>query len=71
MNKKLIFIGIIIFIVGFAVGMVVGIDIAISRVADIASRFVEIDEGLISQAIFQYKNNIGGCYAPLHNYTGN
>jgi len=76
MNKKLLAICLIVFIVGCFIGFVFGGYVTVKAVAHLASGFV--DEDLVRQAIYQYKNNIGLCYpslnisdAYLYNFTGN
>lgn len=49
-------------VIGFIIGLGIGIEITINKVAKIASGFIDIDENLIRNAIFQYENNIGSCY---------
>lgn len=66
-------ISLILILASFGTGYYLGTTITIKAGLYVARSFtnITIDEGLIKQAIFQYKNNIGECYASLHNYTGN
>ena len=50
------------FAAGIIIGFYFGVETTIKSVAEIASRFVDIDENLIKQAIYQYNNNIGNCF---------
>tara|TARA_R100001530_G_scaffold136358_2_gene116702 strand:+ start:7819 stop:8019 length:201 start_codon:yes stop_codon:yes gene_type:complete len=61
-DRKSILVGIITLILGFLIGLFIGFEIVINRVTDLASRFVEIDKHLVEQAIFQYENNVRGCF---------
>lgn len=45
------------------IGFVAGTYITIKTVAEVAGGFV--DEDLVRQAIYQYQNNIGGCYPSI------
>lgn len=54
---------VIIGIVCFAIGFILGSAVITKIVSEIARGF--IDEELVKQAIFQYKNHIGTCYPPL------
>ncbi len=63
--KFLILLAIIIFIMGLLIGFEYGVSKTIEEITDIASRFIQIDEQLVSQAIYQYKNNIRTCYPNL------
>lgn len=46
----------------FIAGLIVGFNIVLDRFADIAARFIKVDENIIKQALFQYKENIGACF---------
>ena len=47
--------------IGYGIGFIMGVDTAISAAAKIANEFFNIDSALVSSAIHQYNNNIGGC----------
>lgn len=47
--------------IAFFIGFYLGGIAAIETMAKIASKFVEIDYGLIKTAVFQYENHIGDC----------
>ena len=67
-KKKLLLIAGIVLIIGFVVGYVVGVAAA-SRffvhmglsLLELKGISLDIDEAVLSTAIWQYKNNIGGC----------
>ena len=61
-SKSPLLILIFIFIVGLILGFCIGVGTTIKAVADIASKFIDIDYQMVHQAIFQYKNHIGACY---------
>jgi len=76
MDKKAIAFIVICSLVMFTVGFYTGVSVTLNKVADMASRFIDIDKSLIEQAIFQYENNIGKCYpskqnALIYNNPGN
>ena len=54
-------------LISFGVGYLIGVDMAIHEVAKLSKGFmnISIDENLIKQAIYQYNNQIGGCFTPL------
>lgn len=62
--KTLIVVGIICLLIGGFIGFQLGAYVTLKSVVDIASRF--IDAELVEKAIYQYKNNIGHCFAPLN-----
>ena len=75
-NKRMqviVGISVVLIILSFLGGYYFGMEVTIKAGLYVARSFtnISIDEALMKQALFQYKNNIGGCYAPLHNYTGN
>lgn len=53
---------ILVIIISLLIGFVVGSYTTIIKVADMASRFIDVDKDLVQQAIYQYQNNIGTCY---------
>ena len=59
---------------GFCVGFGYGAKAAFYECVDIGLNFVDIDvnEDLIKQAVFNYKNNINSCFnnAPIFNDSG-
>lgn len=57
--KKEIVIGALCLGVGFAIGYTVGFAHAIKEIVEISSKFIEIDEQLVRDAITQYKIHIG------------
>jgi len=78
-NKTIITIIIITAIISFIVGYGLGFTSAVNFGVKVASKLVQmekinisIDEKMISNAIIQYKNNIGGCLfiedAPIPNF---
>lgn len=56
---------IIALLIGGFIGFSIGVYTTIKSIVYVASGFIDIDYDLVSKAIFQYKNNIGGCY-PVH-----
>ncbi|MFA5051318.1 MAG: hypothetical protein WC499_04360 [Patescibacteria group bacterium] len=54
------------------IGFGLGCWITTTAVVEIANNFIEIDYDLVNQAIWKYKNNIGGCFSNeiLQNLTG-
>lgn len=65
--KKTIIIIIGIALIAFIMGFILGVDLTINKVADVASRFVNIDRDLIYKAITQYRDTISGCYPSKFN----
>jgi len=61
-TKKYIAVLIIGILFGALIGFYIGSYTTIKAVAKIASGFIDIDEDLISAAIYQYKHHIGNCY---------
>ena len=53
----------LIFSITLPLGFILGSAVIIEIVSEIAQGF--IDEELVKQAIFQYKNHIANCYPPL------
>ena len=64
MEKKVIVIAVAI-VIAFLLGFYFGTAFVVERVIDVASRFVVINDSAIMQALFQYHNNIGGCYPSI------
>jgi hypothetical protein len=62
MEKKVIVFILIALIIGGLIGYELGVYTTIKAVANIAKGF--LDEKMISDAIFQYKNNIADCFPP-------
>ena len=60
--KKFIALGIIILLITFFAGFIVGGYVTIKAVASVASGF--IDEEMVTKAIYQYRNDIGGSFPP-------
>ena len=50
---------IISFVTGFGTGYVEGVKFAISYGLEFVD--IDVDENMITTALFQYKNNVGGC----------
>ena len=73
MNRRLIYIAILLFIVGFSIGFYFGVDSCIKKVVQIGSQFIDINYILVQRALYQYDNQIGGriTNAPLCNNTRN
>ena len=63
---KIIIALIISFVLGMIIGFYMGANMVIHEGIKIAKGFVNIsvDDKLIEQAIWQYKNNIGTCFPP-------
>jgi len=59
-HKKMVAIGLVFLFVGILVGVTIGSYLTIKAVAKVGSSF--LDEELVRQAVWQYKNNIAGCY---------
>ena len=66
-KSKLIALAMLIGIVFFFIGFYVGSYSTAKVVAKLASGFIDVDEQLVYDAIFKYKNNIGLCFPPLNN----
>jgi len=49
-------------LISFCIGYFVGTFVTMKAVTDIASRFIDIDYDLVSQALGQYNNNIKSGY---------
>ena len=60
-------------IIGMLIGYGAGIKAGITWAVKIGLNFVDIDVDvdMLTDAIFRYKNQIGDCYAPLFNNSGN
>lgn len=63
MNKKIIFIVIVSLLIGGVGGYVYGAQQALHWCVGFGLKFVdiEVNQPMLEQAIFQYKNQIGGC----------
>jgi len=61
-SKGIIVLLICALLIGFAIGFVSGGYATIKAVASVAKGF--IDEKMIADAIYMYKNNIGQCFPP-------
>jgi len=61
MNYKIIAVCLIVALVSFSAGYSIGTYYTIRWGVKVAARFIDIDEDMITRAIIQYKNNIGGC----------
>lgn len=66
-NKKQLSIFLILLFFVFIGGYIVGTYVTIKAVADITKGF--IDKELIEYAIFQYKEQMGGCFPSKLNFT--
>ncbi len=57
---------IILIILSFGIGFLWGVDTTIREGVKLARGFfnVSVDYSLVNQAIYQYKNQIGGCFPP-------
>ena len=66
--RRVIFIFILLLFVAFAFGFSAGSAVTIKAVAEVASGFIDIDTNAVRDALYQYKNNLGGCYKPLIPY---
>lgn len=81
MKIKLIFIILIFFIIGFGLGFSYGIKKGVNWTIDIGINFlkakgieIDVNENMLKQAIFNYKEQIGTCFnknAFVWNNTGN
>lgn len=60
----IIIICIIALVLGIFIGYASGTYFTIKAVAEVGRNFM--DEEIITEAIFRYKNHISGCYAPLN-----
>ena len=67
-NKEYILILILLLIIGLLIGFAAGTYVTVKATVIVARTFINdekvreaVDENLVKQAIFQYKNNIGGC----------
>lgn len=60
LNYKIVSALILFFLFSFFMGFEFGTYITIKSVAKVASGFM--DKGIVEQAIFHYKNNIGECF---------
>lgn len=61
-HKKMMVCLIIGLLIGFMIGVPTGSYITMKAVARVGSSF--LDAELIQQAIYQYQNNIAGCFPP-------
>lgn len=66
-GKKRILIAVIFIAMGLIIGFYAGSYITIKSVVSIGSGF--LDEELVEQAIFQYKNHIKSCYPAVINLS--
>ena len=48
--------------VGYGFGFSQGVNFTVGRVVNLARGFIDIDYSLVNQALFQYYNNVGGCF---------
>jgi len=67
-NKEYILILILLLIIGLLIGFAAGTYVTVKATVVVARTFINdekvreaVDENLIKEAIFKYKNNIGGC----------
>lgn len=60
--NQLIALGIVCLLIGGVIGFYIGIEVAITKVWNIAKNFVTIDKEAIRQALFQWSERIGDCY---------
>jgi len=72
-RNKLMLIAAGFLILGMLIGYGMGVKAGITWAVKIGLNFVEIDvdEAALTQAIFQYKNRINECYAPIYDYPRN
>jgi len=59
--KKMIAVGIVFLLVGLIIGFCLGGYVTIKAVAEVGSHF--LDEEVVAHALYQYRNNIAGCYS--------
>lgn len=74
-NYKLLVIALIFCFIGYFIGYGMGVKEGIKFSVGFASQFINftVDNAYISDGIFRYKNQIGGCIgdnALILNYTG-
>lgn len=69
MDKRVVVIVILALLIGYAIGFFHGVSVTIQKVADIGSRFIDIDYEAVEAAIYQYENHISGCYPNRINLT--
>jgi hypothetical protein len=62
-QKKYIILLAILLLFSFGIGFLYGVHVTISEAVKIMPLFtnISINEEMINKALFQYKNNIGGC----------
>ena len=61
--RSIIVIAIILILISFGIGFGLGVREGIGWSVAVASKFVDfkIDTNMLATAVYQYKNNIGGC----------
>ena len=64
LSKGIIILLILALLIGYGVGFISGGYAAIKVGVHLASGFVDLDEKMIADAIYMYKNNIGQCFPP-------